>query len=370
MEKKKKFYSLSKLTKRKCDVYIIVGGRNNGKSYSVKNKCMKDFRDGKGKFAYVRRFDSERTVNKVEKYFNDLKLNDGEKLKAYANDLTLYYDKDNSEICGHYFSVQNEPQYKSENYGKIKNIFFEEIITDSSYLYEEFRHFNNLLSTITRNNKDVTLWLVGNTIDRLCPYFEHYKIDIRKIKQGNIYYFEITNDNGTITKVGLEYCSSDGVFTSSIITGSTVNMISKGEWDIDETLNTCNNWQGFINYDVENPVFTFYIQKAKVCYKGMILELNQECFDYGDYVMLPKAILYFYPYSFEKLHMKKDINKIRILDLNSTLPTNFYLHNSILHNSIACDIIISELFKKNCVVCSDSLTAMEINNIRKEKGWI
>ena len=46
----------------------------------------------------------------------------------------------------------------------------------------------NLFSTVDRKRGFVKLWLVGNTISRVCPYLVDWDLldDIRKQKQGEI----------------------------------------------------------------------------------------------------------------------------------------------------------------------------------------
>ena len=86
-----------------------------------------------------------------------------------------------------------------------------------------------LYSTIDRKRGTTKLWLVGNSISQVCPYFKAWGIDklFRKLKQGEIATKIIHNEANDV-KIAIEYCQSSGGKTMAI--GNASNMIDKGGW--------------------------------------------------------------------------------------------------------------------------------------------
>ena len=97
----------------------------------------------------------------------------------------------------------------------------------------------NFYSTIDRKRGKVRLWLVGNTISRVCPYLNDWGLMdiVKRQKQGEIHTLWIPtgdiDDEGISVevKIAIEYCKSTG--DSSYIIGKHKNMLNKGEWQSD-----------------------------------------------------------------------------------------------------------------------------------------
>ena len=87
-----------------------------------------------------------------------------------------------------------------------------------------------LWSTIDRKRGVVELWLVGNSVSRVCPYINAWGLDkiFSKLKQGEIATKTIDND-GTIIKIAVEYCKSSGGKNMAI--GNASKMINSGAWE-------------------------------------------------------------------------------------------------------------------------------------------
>lgn len=97
----------------------------------------------------------------------------------------------------------------------------------------------NLYSTVDRKRGTTRLWLVGNSISRVCPYLEDWGLQdiIKNLKQGEIAEKWIStdsyDDDGTLIeiKIAIEYCKDTG--QSSFIIGKHKNMLNKGMWQSD-----------------------------------------------------------------------------------------------------------------------------------------
>lgn len=76
------------------------------------------------------------------------------------------------------------------------------------------------------------MWLVGNTVSRICPYLEDWGLTniMKHQKQGEIKTKIIHNEENDV-KIAIEYCKSSGGKTMAI--GQASSMIDKGSWQTD-----------------------------------------------------------------------------------------------------------------------------------------
>ena len=102
------------------------------------------------------------------------------------------------------------------------------------YLVDEFVLFMNVISTIVRQRTDVTIYMLGNTVNWSCPYFTEMGIKhIKDMKQGSIDVYEY-GESGL--KVAVEYCQSIADSKQSNVyfafDNPRLQMITTGAWEI------------------------------------------------------------------------------------------------------------------------------------------
>lgn len=211
-----KYYDVEDLIENYPSLYyMLLSGRNLGKSTSVAKYCVKKSYQNYLKFAYIRR--QKGRVSDVKKYFNS------EILSSYYKELTggefseievksdeiyfIGYDENFNKIKGptlgyvFYLSDVKTGKYKSLQFDGVFKVIFEEFIVenDSVYLPNEVSDFENLLSTILRKRifeKECEIFLIGNKVNQICPYFSEYGIkNISKIEPGEKKQFEFTRFN-------------------------------------------------------------------------------------------------------------------------------------------------------------------------------
>ena len=70
--------------------------------------------------------------------------------------------------------MSKEEILEKVNYYRLNNpnILFDEFITRSMYLPDEFVIFTNVLSTIIRDRNNVKIFMCGNTVNKYCPYYK------------------------------------------------------------------------------------------------------------------------------------------------------------------------------------------------------
>ena len=273
MPKMKSHYNIDAIDSLGANFNLIYGERSNGKSYQVKHKKalykylfetneFYDYYFDKGniikesiqkgnRFILMRRWREEITSDLIEKYFDDIDImnltdNKYNCVTMYRKTLYLsYYDNENGKITrgekiGYVVALSTEQKYAGGSYLDVTNIIFEEFMSRSIYISHEPDKLMNFYSTIDRKRGTTKVWLVGNTISRVCPYLVDW--DLMEIvthqKQGNIDIKwiptgDVDDNNIPIeVKIAIEYCASTG--DSSFIIGKHKNMLNKGEWQSDE----------------------------------------------------------------------------------------------------------------------------------------
>ena len=242
-------YNIKPLKAIGADINLAWGEKGNGKSYQAKieiafEECIKKHR----RFIYLRRWKEEISTEKVEQYFADIDvmtLTNGKYncITMYRKRLYLsYYDFDSNttkrgELIGYVMALSTEQNYSGCSYLDVDHIIFEEFMSRDDYIRDEPDKLMFLYSTVDRKQRRVKLWLLGNTVSRVCPYLNDWGIQkiIATQKQGTI----ITKDVSTgsfdsetgeeiFLKLAIEYCAGTG--TSSFVIGKAKDMINGGSW--------------------------------------------------------------------------------------------------------------------------------------------
>lgn len=240
---KKIHYNLDNIDKLGARFNIIYGERSNGKSYQVKHKkgVEKYLKTGR-RFILMRRWKEEITSEKIEQYFQDVdvaKLTNGK-----YNCITLYrkclylsiYDNETGKTkrfdkIGYVVALSTEQNYAGASYLDVDDIIFEEFMSRSIYMANESNKLMNFYATVDRKRLTTRMWLVGNTISRVCPYINDWGLHnvISSQKQGTIKEVIIDGVDDEKIKIAIEYCKSTGQTSGTI--GTNAEMINTGAWE-------------------------------------------------------------------------------------------------------------------------------------------
>lgn len=250
MSKEIVHYCIDNISKINADINIIWGERSNGKSYAVKHEkaiipyleSVKKDSSNPHRFMLIRRLVEETTRDKIEQYFNDVdiyKLTDGKYncVSVYSGKIYLAnFDRETNKVSrgehmGYVVALAREQHYAGGSFLDVKNIIFEEFMSRGYYLgkYEPDK-LMNLYCTVDRKKGDTKMWLVGNTISRVCPYLTQWGLQkiISQQKQGTIETLEINSTEDDTVKIAIEYCESTGVSSHTI--GTNKDMLNSGSW--------------------------------------------------------------------------------------------------------------------------------------------
>lgn len=279
-----KHYSSEKIRELDCTYNIIIGQRSNGKTFDSFLNGVQEYWNKKRQFAVVRRWDEDFTKQRGASMMGGL-LCDGNGKNRIAEITNgeydnIYYYSRRWYLCKYVedekrritdenpfaygFSLSSMEHDKSTAYPGIYTIIFDEFISRGMYLTDEFVLFMNVISTICRDKEDVQIFMLGNTVNKYCPYFEELGLtNVKKQEPGTI---EVYTAGEHGTRIAVEYCKDEKRSKSSsqkyyCFDNPAMKMITDGKW---ETL-----WYPHlpVKYSMNDVLYRFFI-----CFKGETLQ--------------------------------------------------------------------------------------------------
>lgn len=292
MFQKIKYYSLDKIKEKKATYNIIFGLRSNGKTYAVLKEGLLNYVNHKKQLAIVRRWKEDFVGKRGQAMFEALLDND-EVTKATKGEYNtiVYYaskwylgrshedgtiEKDDRPFAFG-FSLSDMEHDKSTSYPDINIIMFDEFISRMGYLKDEFVIFVNVISTIIRGRTDCSIYMLGNTVNKYCPYFQEMGLKhISKMKPGDI---DVYTYGESELKVAVEYAeplkkgkkNNDYFFAFD---NPKLKMITSGAWEIDIYPHLP------IKYKPKNVLFQYFIKFNSVILHCEIIYIDKQLFTY------------------------------------------------------------------------------------------
>ena len=242
--RKGKYYDISNLLSTEAHYMMLLGERANGKSYQVKKTILEAAYTKHRWFVYLRRYQADIKTKAVSAYFEDMPIRDitnGEYtgVTAYNGEIFFTTQDESGDIkkglrIGRYCDLNDIERYKSWAFPDFDYVVYEEFITDSIYLSDEPTLLQQFVSTVARHRK-ITVFLIGNTLSRVCPYFGEWALDgVLKQKIGTIeiYHFHVPDASGndSVIDIAVEYCANAN-FENKMFFGHTAKQIVAGEWE-------------------------------------------------------------------------------------------------------------------------------------------
>lgn len=239
------YYSADKIIAEGSTYNVIIGQRSNGKTYDIVSRALQTFINEGFPSVYIRRYDESITSTNIYKLctphtdelvimsngeYNSFDYKNRTFFLTYINDSGKVEKK--SDPFLYCVGMNSWEHKKGQDRGFVKYIIFDEFLTRDTYLTDEFAKFTNLLSSFIRDRLGTTIFMIGNTVNKFCPYFNKFKINMKDIKQGFIYNFRYGE-----TTLSLEYCK-ESLNTSKVnkkyfdFPDKKLDMIKKGYWEI------------------------------------------------------------------------------------------------------------------------------------------
>ena len=175
------------------------------------------------------------------------------------------------------FSLSTYENDKSTSYPHVWTVVFDEFITRDSYLRDEFVIFENVLSTIIRQRRGVQIYMLGNTVNKFCPYFKEMGLKhVSGMEPGTIDLYTYGDTGLTVaveyTKPTPKKYKQSNVYFA--FDNPKLKMIQTGEWEID-IYPHCP-----IKYKPKDILFTYFILFEDATLQCEIISNGNNLFTY------------------------------------------------------------------------------------------
>lgn len=249
-DEKMDFYSLDRILAKNAQYNIVFGERSNGKTYSVLYYGVKNYCKTGKQIGIIRRYREDIRGKRADVLFDALtangvidKLTNGQYQfvkhvagKFYFATMDENLNKpilDNNPFA-YSFALTEMEHDKSTSYPNITTILFDEFLTRKMYIPDEFVTFMNVISTIIRHRHDVKIFMLGNTVNKYCPYFTEMGLrHIPQMEQGSI---DVYSYGESGLKVAVEYAGTMKTKKPSnpyfAFDNPKLNMITNGVWEM------------------------------------------------------------------------------------------------------------------------------------------
>ena len=249
------YYSLDKILKKNTQYKVIFGKRSNGKTYAVLDRALRRyFKDGT-ETAYIRRNREDLIGKNGQTLFNNHiqnglieKYSKGVWTDVYYYGKRWYFCRWEEDDKGHRQRITDEKPFcygfvlsgyehdKSTSYPNVGLICFDEFLSRTNYLPDEFVLFMNCISTIARLRTDVEIFMLGNTVNKYCPYFSEMGLkNVKNMQAGTIDVYKYGESD---LRVAVEYTAPTTGATGKgnvlfAFNNPKLQMITHGDWEID-----------------------------------------------------------------------------------------------------------------------------------------
>lgn len=245
----KQYYDIKPIDDTNAVYRMIIGQRSNGKTYSVCKHIIENYFSKGYRSAYIRRWDEDIQPKHLSSLFaphyklieelsggkyNSVAYRAKEFHLVYVDEDGKVVAKDPEAFCVT-ASINTAEHTKGQDRGEVHLILFDEFMTRNGYLTNEFVQYCNLLSSLIRDRSDTIIYMLANTVNRYCPYFEEMGLkDIESMPQGEVYVYTYGNSDLT---VAVEYC--DPVKATEKVASKyfafdnpQLEMITSGAWEL------------------------------------------------------------------------------------------------------------------------------------------
>ena len=242
------YYNIEPIDNTGAIYRMIIGQRSNGKTYRVCKHIVEDYINEGKRGAYIRRYEESITPKNLQSLFNphlqliwELSEHKWNSIFYRAKEFHLcaidsegkIIAKDDTAFCIT-AAINTSENTKGEDRGEVYTIVFDEFMTRSGYLNNEFVRFMNLLSTLIRDRESAVIYMLANTINKYCPYFAEMGLkNIDKLAQGEIAVYTYGSSDLT---VAVELCDEVQATKQTAskyfaFDNPQLQMITRGAWE-------------------------------------------------------------------------------------------------------------------------------------------
>lgn len=281
------WYTLNNIKEYDAQYNVIFGKRSNGKTYALLYEILKNFVEKKEQGAYVRRYREDFKGKRGATLFDGIVKNDviSQLTGGQWTCVRFYSDRwylakrdedsdklisDSVPFCYAFSLVQMEHD-KSTSYPDVTTVVFDEFISRIGYLPNEFVLFMNVLSTIIRQRNNVKIYMLANTVNKYCPYFQEMGLGhVEDMEEGSI---DVYSYGESKMKVAVERTRDHNIEGRKsevyfAFDNPSLEMITGGAWELDLYPHLPRE------YTDDNIVFKYFI-----CFNDRILQCEILVFD-------------------------------------------------------------------------------------------
>lgn len=345
---RKKFWTATEILKHNAVYNVVVGGRNLGKSYDIKNNqgLKRAWETKKPTFMIVRRENEDCKPSQIVSYFGDSPIElitGGEYNTVSAQSGIIYFsnaDPVTGKVtrgipCGYYVALNLAHHIKSEAFPTVETMIYEEFCANK-YLGDEPNKLMHLVSTVFRSRIG-RIWLIGNTVSRINPYFREWNLSKSFRQEINTiidYHFPTVDEDGnpTTVKISVERAPSEGS-QSGMFFGHSAKAINDGDYE-------CN-----VHPHLERPQEDYSVlYEVLLMNSGFNFVLQLLCNDETG-----QLLLFAYPHT-----GKKQYDRV----LSEEYDEN-PLHSVWFYKNFEIESIMLDLLNQKQIAFSDNLTGDE-----------
>lgn len=342
-----KYYELDNILSKNADYNLIFGERSNGKTYAALKHILTEYINKGVQGAYIRRWREDINGKRMQVLFQAL-VNNGEITTLTDGKFTgVFYisgkfflsriNEENGKIITDKepfcfsFCLSEQEHDKSTSFPNVCNIVFDEFLTRRYYLPNEFMLFMNVISTIVRNRDNVKIFMLGNTVNRFCPYFEEMGLtNVQQQEQGTIDIYQC-GDNGLL--IAVEYCGNIDTQKPSnkyfSFDNKALKMITGGKWELAAYPHLPRK------YDQADVIFKYYI-----VFNGAILQANIIQVDNDNFTFIhakttpiketPETVIYSLDMDGKPNHKRKLLSNSTRLE---TMISSYFVRDKVFYQS-------------------------------------
>ncbi len=245
-----KFFDVRNVIEKVPDaqIYMFIGERSNGKTYSSLSYALDNYTGNGGRFAYVRRLSESIRAKYMRELFNGniatgdvnqhMKQLGYEGIMFFSGSFFPYVTDEKGkrqrleEPIGYTFSINTWETSKGASFPEVTTIIFDEFLTRQYYLPNEPALFENLVSSIVRQRDNVKIIMLANTVSWTAPYFNEWGLShVREMEQGS--WDEYKTGDGK-RKIVVCYTEHSGAKASDVYfnyDNPRSRMITSGIWE-------------------------------------------------------------------------------------------------------------------------------------------
>ena len=229
-------------------IYMFIGERSNGKTYSALRYGIKQYVENGKRFVYVRRlaemirmvymrnlFTGNKKTGDLYKQLNQLGYDD---LSYYAGAFWgMHYNEKRKleridDPIGYTSAISTWETSKGGYLPDLGTVIFDEFLTRGTYLPNEPVLFENLISSLVRTEDNAKVLMLANTVSWNAPYFREWGLNhVKDMRQGT---FDVYNSGDGKRKIVVCYTEHTGPKKSDVYfnyDNPRSRMITEGVWE-------------------------------------------------------------------------------------------------------------------------------------------